>query len=523
MNSTVSNQVNATCNWWGSANINLVTAEVVNDNVVYMPYLTTNASTPSTYGFYPTGPCQAPLPLNVLLQGPYAGGGLMNTDLKTAGNIPFGQPYNVLPWSYGGTEYINPIPADVVDWVLVEFRVNKDVPSTLRVAGLLDKYGSVTANFTGVNQLTPYYIVIHHRNHMPVMTATPIVVRTFTFPYDFTVLGNLYGYANPVPNVPAINLGGGVYGMIAGDVTKNGMLKYSGPNNDRGPIIARIVAENGGSNDITKSTPANYWQEDVNLNSYVLYIGTANDRGIIQANLNTLTGAPYLNNTYTTVVPGAYTGGKDGSNEGPVDIQFAETAEELAIEIITNELVANGMVDNIQFTLAWETGDTEIEQMLSTLTSSFYLMPQGNAIEVEGINYLTFVSVTPTYLPQAWNTGEAVTVMTFEKEYGQLISTRLWIADNDFTVGNNGEFYVSNWGTDVTGMILNATVGVESANAGYVKLYPNPVTSGKLFMEINADQHETLVTEVWDMTGKLIMKLDNQVTVGTSTLIFDVY
>ena len=75
------------------------------------------------------------------------------------------------------------------------------------------------------------------------------------------------------------DLGSGLYAMIAGDVTKNGMLKYSGPGNDRGPIIARIVAETG-SNNTNGFTVAGYWQEDVSMNSIVLYLGTGNDRGL---------------------------------------------------------------------------------------------------------------------------------------------------------------------------------------------------------------------------------------------------
>jgi parallel beta-helix repeat protein len=457
------------------------------------------------------------LGLKVMLQGPYSGVGLMNTDLYTNGQIPSGQPYNVAPWSYTGTETEATPPSTAVDWVLVELRSNINTMIG-RSAALLNNDGTVNiaidnATFPGVVSGSAYYIVIWHRNHMPVMSATAQTVPVTS--YDFTVLGNLYG------TNPAIDLGGGVYGLIAGDVTKNGMLKYSGPNNDRGPIIARIVAETG-SNNTNGFTPAGYWQEDVTMNSIVLYLGSGNDRGVIQANLLTLTGTPYLNNTYTSVVPGAYTGGKDGMGDGPVDIQFIETVETLAIEIMTNEFISNGMVDNIQFTLAWKANDPEIEQLLSTLTSGFYLLPQGEVIEVGGINYLTFVSVTPTYLPQVWNSGETVTVLTFEKQNGQLISNRLWIAEDDFTVSNNGEYYVSNWGSDVTGIISTLAVGIDTEEAGFVKIYPNPVNAGNLFLQVNTVQIENLDIKIWDMTGKLIKKIEYQSLVGTTTFTIDV-
>ena len=82
-------------------------------------------------------------------------------------------------------------------------------------------------------------------------------------------------------------------------------------------------------------------------------------------------------------------------------------------------------------------------------------------------------------LPQEWNAGDAgYRVMSFEKEYGELIGDRLWIADNGFTIENNGEYFVSNWGTDITGMILNATVGMDDPSAeDQISIYPNPVHS----------------------------------------------
>ena len=126
---------------------------------------------------------------------------------------------------------------------------------------------------------------------------------------------------------------------------------------------------------------------------------------------------------------------------------------DLSIEIVTNELIAKEWSTTFNLLLPGKPVILEIEQLLNTFTSNFNLLPQGDAVEVDGINYLTYVSVTPTYLPQEWNSGETATVMTFEKEYGQQFADRIWIADNEFTIENNGEYFVSNWGSDVTGII----------------------------------------------------------------------
>ena len=187
--------------------------------------------------------------------------------------------------------------------------------------------------------------------------------------------------------------------MIAGDVTYNGFLQYSGPGNDRGAIISKIAQIVGSGTTINSVANNGYWYEDANMNNQIKYNGSGNDRAKIIENLNILTGTPYVNSTYASVVPGAYTGSKDGTSEGPVDIQILESAQSVSIELMTNELIGNGMADNIQFTLAWKAGDTEIEQMLAGYTSVFMLEPQGSPVEVDGMKYLTYVSVTPTYLP----------------------------------------------------------------------------------------------------------------------------
>jgi len=456
------------------------------------------------------------LNLTVFLQASYNSvSGQMSTDLNSF--LPTCQPFNDSPWNYNGTEILpSPLSPNVVDWVLVELRSDE---TTLfeRKAGLLYNDGHVRVSFTSSSP-GGNYIVVWHRNHMPVMSALNINLPIEGATLNLSSLTNLYG--NDME--PAVNLNGDVYGMIAGDVTQNGLLKYTGPGNDRGLIIAKIIAETG-SNNINGFTSSGYWREDGSMNSIISYLGSGNDRGYIINNLGYLNGTPSLNNTYTSVVPGVYNGGgKEGSNDGPVDIQFTETSENLTIDIVTNELIENGIVDNIQLTLAWKKGDSEIEELINTFTSCFNLLPQSDIVEVEGNNYQVFVSITPTSLPQAWNPGETITAMTFDKEYGQLISNRLWIADNDYTSDNNGEYYLSNLGADITGLILSTTVGTETLDAELITMYPNPVTEGNLFIQLSTSQNEILETEIWDMTGKLVTKVDNQTGAGTISLTIDV-
>jgi PKD repeat protein len=61
------------------------------------------------------------LDLKTMLEGAFNGSN-MNTYLTSLTDFPLLQPYSGTPWSYMGTENVESIPSNVVDWVLVELR-----------------------------------------------------------------------------------------------------------------------------------------------------------------------------------------------------------------------------------------------------------------------------------------------------------------------------------------------------------------------------------------------------------------
>jgi parallel beta-helix repeat protein len=507
-------QVFATCNWWGSAEVNVVAANISGD-VVFLPFLLSDEeNNPSEYpnGFDPIDDnCEAPIPLTIFLQGPYdATSGEMATDLNSA-QLPASQPYNSFPWSYAGDETLPANYDDAVDWVLVELRDDNGAAYTVidRFAGLLNKDGSITAYFT--EPLTEFYIVVYHRNHMPVMTANIVDVSTYTFPYDFTVAANLFG------SPAAVELETDIYGMIAGDVTHNGQLKYSGPGNDRGPIIAKIIAE-GGTN-LNGIISNGYWFEDVNMNNELRYLGTGDDRAPIFANLNALTDPTYLNSIYTSLVPGAYTETKDAwINDGPINIGLQNGQ----IVLMPNEKIYNGLMDNIQFTLAWKSGDDEAALAVESFASDCGLLPQGGVFEVNGESHRVFVSIDYTELPREWESGQPVALMSIDN----MPEGRIWIADNQFTSDNNAMYYVSVWGEDLTGEIKQGIAGGESNIT--LSVYPNPVFDGSLNVIIPSDLIGQARVKIFDMQAGLryesVQNADNQkVTINVSDLNSGVY
>ena len=183
-----------------------------------------------------SAPTTKVLNIKAFLEGPYSAG-TMSTALNLA-LIPHTQPYNVSPWNYSGTENVTSIPADVVDWVLVELR-DAATPATAtpatRLSGwpkamFLKKDGSIVAldgvsppdigNPTVSNNL---YAVIRHRNHIAVMSATGLTLTGNTYSYDFsTAVTQAYGGAAGYKQI-----GTGGFGMVAGDIDSDGSLYNS--------------------------------------------------------------------------------------------------------------------------------------------------------------------------------------------------------------------------------------------------------------------------------------------------------
>ena len=197
------------------------------------------------------------LNLKVFLEGPYNGSGAMTTTLNAQGLIPKYQPFKATPWNYLGTEAAATFPANVVDWVMIELRsdlttiVSKRAGLLLSDGSVVDIDGSSPVTFKGISDGN-YYVVIRHRNHLAIMTANPVALSTGSSAlYDFsTSQTQAYG-TNPMKD-----LGGGIFGMIAGDMDGDGNVDYS---ND---LLNKWLPSFGYSG---------YYSEDSNLNGDVDY------------------------------------------------------------------------------------------------------------------------------------------------------------------------------------------------------------------------------------------------------------
>ena len=171
------------------------------------------------------------LDLKVYFEGPFNGTD-MDIDLITGGFIPTNQPYDISPWNYGGTETADPIPLNVVDWVLVDFMDAADAASAgavfeQQVAFLLNDGsivgldGSSNPRFT--NSIThQLFISVWHRNHVSVLSANPANSAGSVYSYDFsTAAGQAYGADAQK------DLGNNMFGMIGGDANADGAVDVS--------------------------------------------------------------------------------------------------------------------------------------------------------------------------------------------------------------------------------------------------------------------------------------------------------
>lgn len=163
----------------------------------------------------------APLPLSakVILQGPYSSAlATMTQSLYTAG---------ILTSHFDGIS----IPADAVDSITVEVRdapvaadatVRRFVPAWVSTGGVISLFNP-GGTALSVDSLLPgsYYLAIHHRNHLAVMSANAVALSIAGAAYDFTTgLDKYYGGE-------ACLLAPGVYGMWAGDADASGDIAAS--------------------------------------------------------------------------------------------------------------------------------------------------------------------------------------------------------------------------------------------------------------------------------------------------------
>lgn len=241
-----------------------------------------------TQGFQQADRVKLRLNIAAFLEGPYnAGTGLMNDALRDLATFPLSEPFTAMGYDHagGGGETMSALvlqvtgPEAIVDWLLVELRSTVDPAHVLESrSALLQRDGDVVAE-DGVSPVSftqpvgSYHVAVRHRNHLGAMTLAPVPLAAAPTTVDLTD-GSLATYGTGAQKVLA-----GTRLLWAGDVTFDGVVKYTGLNNDRDPILSTI----GGS--IPTNTVSGYHSADVNMDGTVKYTGLNNDRDPILQNI----------------------------------------------------------------------------------------------------------------------------------------------------------------------------------------------------------------------------------------------
>lgn len=200
-------------------------AQVYGDNRVFVHAAPRSYSVwaDSSYYVYPA------VSAKIFLQGAYdSQSGLMRTLLRDNSLLPLSQPYSAAPWNYSGSESVTAVPAGIVDWVLLELRSGTTATSLVaRRAAFLRNDGKLV-DLDGVSAVSfkiapgAYYLVVHHRNHLSVMSAAAISLSAVTKVfYNFSNSADQAYSGGPAAMV---ELGSGLYGMRSGDGNGDGAV-----------------------------------------------------------------------------------------------------------------------------------------------------------------------------------------------------------------------------------------------------------------------------------------------------------
>jgi hypothetical protein len=242
----------------------------------------------------------------VMLQGALLGtnDGLMRDDLRQAGDIPQLEPYTGLGFSHlagGGGENVTNMgvitndngPNSIVDWVYVELRDANDPTVVLATrSGLLQRDGDIVemdgTEGLSFSQITVgnYYVSVRHRNHLGVMTASPVDLSSSGVVVDFT------SPALDVFNTAPIHDGieradyNGVKALWAGNTSVDNKVVFAGQDNDKDPIFDGVDQAVGNAFNLQTFILSGYLTEDVNLDVEGIFAGQENDVDIIFNNID---------------------------------------------------------------------------------------------------------------------------------------------------------------------------------------------------------------------------------------------
>lgn len=213
---------------------------------------------------------------------------LMRDNLRTQNYLPTTSPYsdglscNDSVFTISGNDAI-------VDWVWVELRDETDNTVILSSqSALLQRDGDVL-DVDGVSSLTcitnpgNYYVVINHRNHLGIMSASTIALNeSAETVVDFTN-GSMATFG--VNGQTDFGIPSGIFGLWAGDANGDNMIQYAGTNPDLPSMLSNVLNDPGNFLNFPTFSVSGYNDNDIDMNGTSQYSGTSPDTPYILQNV----------------------------------------------------------------------------------------------------------------------------------------------------------------------------------------------------------------------------------------------
>jgi hypothetical protein len=235
--------------------------------------------------------------LEVFLQGAFINPNtgeesLMRDDLRVNGYLSDTSPYG------DGATISDVLKVDdnginsMVDWVWIELRDATNSNSVIAgKSAVLQRDGDVIngddnlsfpVEFTNVSP-GDYYIAVKHRNHLGIMTSSPITLTVSSTRVDFTNATNEITYGSNAQTT--FGMPTNKVAMWAGNVNGDIGIQYSGIEPDTPAILSAVLNDAGNFLNFPTYTISGYSNYDVDMNGNTQYSGTEPDTPFILQNV----------------------------------------------------------------------------------------------------------------------------------------------------------------------------------------------------------------------------------------------
>ncbi len=235
------------------------------------------------------------LRVQVMLQGAFdETSKLMRDDLRSEALLPIKQPYvsmlryaryNYKHWS-ASIDFDDNGQDSVVDWVLVQLRSTTKENIVATFAGLVQRDGDVIDPMTGSQTLElldvtagDYFVSVHHRNHLAVVTQEAVALGLGVPLVDFTKTSTV------VHGIKSRTESSGVALLWSGNANSDGNVVANGPGQDTAVLLSSVLLDGSNSSLSTNYILPGYYATDLNMDGDTVFAGPGNDTNLLLRNV----------------------------------------------------------------------------------------------------------------------------------------------------------------------------------------------------------------------------------------------